>query len=163
MSLYLLTVTVHLLAAVFWLGGMFFFAAVGAPALRRIGDDALRASLFETLGKRFRTAGWWAIAVLVVTGIVNLYFRGLLVGEVWASTAFWRTPYGKLLAAKLLLVAAMLALQSVHDFALGPRASRAVPGSAAAGSLRRRASWLARVTALLGVVLLYVAVRLVRG
>lgn len=33
---YYLTVSIHLLAALFWLGGMFFLALVGAPALRRL-------------------------------------------------------------------------------------------------------------------------------
>lgn len=78
MSLYHLNVTVHLLAALFWLGGMLFLALVGAPALRGLDDPELRGRLFADIGRRFRRAGWWAIGVLLVTGTLNLHFRRLL-------------------------------------------------------------------------------------
>ena len=75
---YYLNVVLHVLAALFWLGGMFFLGVVGAPVLRRVEPPALRQQLFHQLGARFRTAGWIAIGVLVVTGAANLHFRGLL-------------------------------------------------------------------------------------
>jgi hypothetical protein len=39
--LYYATVTAHLLAALLWLGGMFFLAIVGAPVLRSVEPAAL--------------------------------------------------------------------------------------------------------------------------
>ena len=58
--LYYINVSAHLLAALLWLGGMFFLAVVGAPVLRHI-EPAKRAR---------RTAAWLArlnaIAGLVV-------------------------------------------------------------------------------------------------
>jgi len=51
----------------------------------------------------------------------------------------------------------------VHDFFLGPAAGRAAPASARANRLRRRAALLARVNALLGLLLVAAAVRLARG
>jgi hypothetical protein len=57
----------------------------------------------------------------------------------------------------------MLAMSAVHDFALGPAAGRAEPGGDAALALRRRAALNARVTAILGLVLVFVASRLARG
>lgn len=163
MSLYHLNVYLHVLAALFWLGGMFFFAAVGAPVLRRVEPAALRADLFRRLGRGFRVAGWIAIAVLLVTGVANLHFRGLLTREVWTGLEFWTTRYGSVLAAKIGLVAAMLAVQAVHDFWLGPAASRLRPGGERALRFRSGAAWLARLNALLGLALLWVAVRLARG
>ena len=47
MSLYFINVTIHVFAALLWLGGMFFLAAVGAPVLRRVEPPALRAELFR--------------------------------------------------------------------------------------------------------------------
>src|SRR5690606_8596520 len=82
-GLYLTSVTIHVLAALLWLGGMFFLAAVGAPVLRKVEPPSLRAELFQKLGEQFRRVGWAAIGVLIVTGIINLYFRGLLRAEVW--------------------------------------------------------------------------------
>lgn len=162
MTLYHAVVTLHLLAALVWLGGMFFLALVGAPVLRRVEPPELRASLFRRLGVAFRRVGWVAIAVLLATGAWNLGLRGMLRAEVLFDPGFWSGGFGRALASKLILVAAMLVLAGLHDFVLGPRASREADPEARARA-RRWASWLARVNGLLGVVLVYVAVRLARG
>lgn len=163
MSLYYLNVTIHVLAALLWLGGMFFFAAVGAPVLRKIEPPELRARLFRRLGERFRAVGWVAIAVLLVTGVLNLHFRGLLSASALTSGGFWSSRYGMALGWKLGSVAAMLAVQAVHDFAVGPAASRLPAGSPEMLVARRRAALLARVSAVLGIVVVIAAVRLARG
>lgn len=163
MSAYHLNVIVHLLAALFWLGGMFFLALVGAPVLRELDDPRLRGRLFAALGRRFRTAGWWAIAVLVVTGTLNLHFRGLLRVEVLGDGTFWAGDYGTALAWKLGAVTAMIVVSALHDFVLGPRASADTDGDARSGSSRKLASWLARANALLGIVVVIAAVYLARG
>lgn len=163
MSLYLLSVTLHVLAAFLWLGGLFFLAAVGAPVLRRVEPADLRARLFERIGVRFRLIGWIAIVVLVLTGFGNLYSRGLFSMEVLGDTGFWAHPYGRTLAWKLGLVTTMAGLAALHDFVLGPRASRLEPGSPEALRARRGAAWLARINTLLGILLIAVSVRLARG
>lgn len=163
MTLYLLSVTVHVLAALLWLGGMFFLGAVGAPVLRRVEPPELRAQLFHQLGVQFRRVGWVAIGVLVASGLTTLHLRGLLRWEVMGDPGFWTSPYGSTLAWKLVLVATMVGVSAVHDFWLGPRAGELDPSSEAAGRFRRWAAWLARVNALLGLVLVWVAVRLARG
>ena len=162
--LYYVNVTLHVLAAMLWLGGMLFLGAVGAPALRRVEPAALRQSLFHEIGTRFRGIGWAAIAVLLVTGTVNLYYRGWLHWDgVLASPGFWRTQYGHALAIKLVAVAAMIAISAAHDFVLGPAAVRAARGDGLeAGVLRRRAALWGRVNAFLGVVVVAAAVHLAR-
>lgn len=102
--LYHLNVTLHVLAALLWLGGMFFLAVVGAPVLRALEPPSLRAEVFRRLGERFRTVGWIAIGVLIATGIGNLWFRGLLSWERLGDGAFWSGRYGTALAWKLALV-----------------------------------------------------------
>lgn len=161
--MYLLGVTLHVLAAFLWLGGLFFLAAVGAPVLRRVEPADLRAGLFQKVGERFRLIGWIAIAVLVLTGFGNLHFRGLLRIEVLGDPAFWTHSYGRTLAWKVALVTFMVGLAVLHDFVLGPRASRLAPESTEALRARRRAAWLARVNTLLGILLIAVSVRLARG
>jgi uncharacterized membrane protein len=160
---YYLNVTLHVLAAMLWLGGMFFLAAVGAPVLRKVEPQELRARLFAALGERFRVVGWWAIAVLIVTGVLNLHFRGLLSATLWTSASFWGTSLGRALAWKLAAVTAMVSISGFHDFISGPAASRLAPGSPAALKARRRASMLARINALVGIILVIAAVRLARG
>lgn len=161
-ELYYLNVTIHVVAALVWLGGMFFLAAVGAPILRGV-DPALRSELFRRLGERFRAVGWIAITVLVITGFLNLHYRGLLAAELWTSGAFWGSGVGQALAWKLVTVTLMIVISAIHDFSNGPRASRATPGSEEALRLRRSASLLARANAIIGLVLVFAAVRLARG
>lgn len=162
-TLYLFNVSVHLLAALLWLGGMFFLAAVGAPVLRKIEPAALRAQLFRALGEQFRAVGWGCIAVLVATGVANLWFAGVFREGRWADPAFWASPYGHALGWKLAAVTTMVSISAVHDFIHGPAAGRVAPGSPQALRMRARASWMARVNAAVGVLLVIVAVRLSRG
>jgi hypothetical protein len=142
---------------------MFFFALVGAPVLRTVEPPELRATLFRKLGEKFRLIGWIALAVLLITGVLNLQLRGLLSAATLGSATFWSTRYGVALAWKLGAVAAMMLVQSLHDFGVGPAASRAQPGSVRATVLRRQAALLARLSALIGIVIVIAAVRLARG
>jgi uncharacterized membrane protein len=152
---YYANVTIHVFAAMLWLGGMFFLAVVGAPVLRTVEPPAVRAHLFRALGRAFRRLAWPAIGVMLVTGVANLAFRGLLDRATLENGAFWSSAYGHALAVKLVCVALMVVLSAVHDFVLGPRASRV--------ETARGAAWIARVNVLLGVLLVVAAVRLARG
>ena len=146
-------VFVHLVAAVVWVGGMVFLAAVG-PAIRRL-DAPSSSALFRAMGLRFRDISWAAVAVLVATGIANLAFLGAfpdLVGFLAANP---------LLAWKIAVVALMIAVKTVHDFIVGPRASAAAaanPGMAARLPVWKAAMALGRLNIVLGVIVLYLAV-----
>jgi uncharacterized membrane protein len=135
---------VHVLAAITWIGGMLFIALVLVPVTRRLQDQDLRTSLVQQTGERFRTVGWIALGLLVLTGLANLWYRPYLL----------QTPRFHL---KLALVVLALVLSVAHDFHLGPRAGR----PDAAPSARVRASWVARVNALaaVAIVLLGLALR----
>ncbi len=160
---YYFSVTLHVLAALLWLGGTFFLAAVGAPVLHKVEPPELRAELFLKLGVQFRKVGWASIAVLVATGVANLHYRGLLRGGVMHNAAFWSSSYGHALAWKLGSVAVILILSVIHDFVIGPAASRYPAGSPEALHYRGLAAWMARVGVVVGVVLVVAAVRLARG
>jgi uncharacterized membrane protein len=160
--MYPLTVTVHLLATLFWLGGTFFLAIVGAPALRGL-DPGLRSRVFREIGVRFRRSGWVAITLLIITGVMNLNFRGLLGAVLHGGGDFWLSSFGRILAWKLGLVAVMIVLAAIHDFWLGPLAGRLPAGSVEHRRVRASVAWLGRMNAILGVLLVYVATRLVRG
>ena len=162
-TLYYINVSTHLFAALLWLGGMFFLAVVGAPVLRLVDPPSLRRDLFSRIGAQFRLVGWIAIAVLLVTGVGNLYFRGILTSGLLASAAFWSGSYGKALIVKLAAVLFMLVVQAVHDFVHGPRSGRLDPGTEEGRKARRTAAWLGRLNAVAGVVVVLAAVRLARG
>ena len=163
-TLYFASVTVHVLAAMVWLGSMSFLAVVGAPVLQLVEPPELRQHLFNALGVRMRGFSWWTIAVLVGTGILNLRYRGWLAWDgALGARASWATATGHALAWKLGAAATMIGVSAMHDFVLGPRAGAAAPGSSEALALRTRALWAARLNAFAGVVLVIAAVRLARG
>ena len=163
MSLYALTVTVHVLAALLWVGGMMFLSAVAVPALRHV-EPPQRAQIFRLVGRQFRWLGWASIGALLVTGVINLsyYVDGL---DDLLSGAFWDTRFGTRLAIKIGLIGAMLVLSGLHDFVLGPRSvevsSAGQPGPPPA-SRRRLATWLPRTNLLLGIIVVAVSVGLTR-
>ena len=95
------------------------------------------------------SASWGApqLAVVILTGIGNLAFRGLIPDLVRLS--FWRSSFGEVLALKLLLVSAVVTASALHG-----RVARASPN---------RGGWLGRATLVLSVAVVVVAVFLVRG
>ena len=143
---------------------MLFLALVVVPATRALAPGE-RARLFDAVGRRFRAIGWGCATLLVATGLSSLAHRGVT-REVAHSGELFGSPFGQVLGLKVALVAAMLVLSALHDFVVGPASTGASldpAGSSRAASLRRRASWLARVNALLALVVVALAVALVRG
>lgn len=164
--MYHVSVFLHVLSAVVWIGGLLFLALAAIPVARRL-PEPLRAEVVAALGHRFRPVAWICVALLVATGTANLAYRGVT----WESVLtgrLWESPFGQVLAWKLALVAAMVILSAWHDFSLGPKstelARRANPGDEPQrAALRRRAAWVGRVNALLALGILATAVMLVRG
>ncbi len=164
-TLHLASVYVHLLAMAVWVGGMGFLALVLVPLVRRPEFRGQAPALFHVVGARFRPVGWTCLGLLVATGSVQLFARGVR-GADLLSAGFWSGMYGRTLAWKLLVVALILVASAVHDFWLGPRATahwRAEGSEAAATKLRRQASLLGRVTLLLALLASAFGVTLVRG
>lgn len=150
MELYIFSVWVHLLAAMLWLGGMLFLIFVLVPALRGESGE-LRGRLVDTVGLRFRTVGWICLLLLLLSGSANILLRG------YSLT-------GTLLIAKLALFGVILVLSFIHDFVIGPRATRAMAsGSEDAEKLRRLSAIIGRINTLLALAVVALAIKLVRG
>lgn len=164
-TLYALSIWLHLVAAAAWVGSMIFFSAVGVPVLRREELRAVAPRLLRLLGARYRVLGWIALGALVVTGGVNLYFRGVRWGTL-CEPAFWSTPFGRPLAWKLGFVALVLLATVAHEVLTGARAVDSLerdPRSPEAARARRAASWIGRLVLLLSLAILFFAAALVRG
>jgi uncharacterized membrane protein len=74
-----LAITLHLLAAVVWVGGMFFAYLAMRPAVAEVVEPADRPALwYHTLSHFFRWV-WAAVVVLLATGywMVFGYFGGM--------------------------------------------------------------------------------------
>ncbi len=163
--LYLVSVWVHVLAAAIWVGGMIFVALVVVPVIRRKELQGAAARLIHFTGIRFRWVGWACFVLLVLTGLFNVLVRGIGWADFF-TPQFWAGPFGRLLAAKLVVFALILASSAVHDFVIGPRAValwQERPGSAEAAHLRRQATQFGRLNLLLALTIVALGVMLVRG
>ena len=106
---------IHLLSAITWIGGQVFIVLVLLPIMRAALPSDERTLLFAGVGERFALVSWAALAVLVVTGILNGERRGIVWGELLTSS------YGRRLAIKLGLVAVVIVVTLVHALYFGRR------------------------------------------
>lgn len=95
---------VHLLAAGLWVGAIGWFLHLTVNAHQRSGS--VPAPLLLTAMHRFAPLGVGLVAVVVFTGLINSH---LIFGLANSATVL-ATPYGLLLAAKVVLVGCMLTL-----------------------------------------------------
>ena len=132
---------IHSLSAVTWIGGIIFLAVIG-PFLR--SQDPTQGRLFlRTLALRFRDLSWIAVILLVITGVINLFY--------------WRWVFVPILHVKLLLVVLMILVKVLHDFVVGPKASAKPDPNTV---WWKGAMFLGRLNLLLGLVVLYLALLL---
>jgi copper resistance protein D len=96
----------HLLCAAFWLGAL-------APLLITARDR--NAPQIATVAARF---GQWALGVVVVLLSAGAILLWTLIGD---AAPFWGSDYGRMMAVKLLTVAALLGIAGVNKLYLTPR------------------------------------------
>ena len=162
--LYEVSVWLHIVAATVWVGGMLFLVMVVVPWLREGGRRDAAVFLRET-GGRFRNVGWACFAIFLITGIFNLWMRGVRVAN-FLQSDWLATDFGRIVMLKIGLFALIVAISAVHDFVVGPRATTTIerdPRSEVARSLRRRASVLGRLNVFMALVAVFLGVMLVRG
>jgi copper transport protein len=103
----------HLLAAGFWVGGLFHFA-LAIPVILVNLPPADRTTVFTALVPRFSTIAFLSVGILVVTGLYGA----------WAQVTIWEavaTPYGWTLVAKLGLVLPLLSLGALNLLWVRPK------------------------------------------
>lgn len=153
----------HVIIAVFWVGGMFFTAAVLVPATRKRLSEH-KTLLFKELGTRFSRISWILFPFLILTGFLALVGRGFP-HESFMSLDFWKTAYGGALFAKIHLFAFVLIVSGIHDFWLGPKAVKIMadePGSPKGDRFRKASSWIGRINMAAGLLILFYAITMVR-
>lgn len=119
----------HTLAVGFWAGGLLALVLVLPPALAPYEGDVRRRALVAVLN-RFSPLAFASVVVIVATGIFSTVLWIRTPGQV-------TTSYAGTLAAKLVLVALLLAVGGVHFAALHPE------------RFARWSSWLQRAQAFL--------------
>ncbi len=116
-----LSLFLHIVAAIFWIGGMLFLSLVIAPFLQTFDDPKKKSEVYKIVGRRFRWLSWIAVIILLVTGPVNLYYLGVTPATL-ANPSFYSSPYGRALLVKILFVLLVVVSSLVHDFWVGPKA-----------------------------------------
>ena len=117
----------HLLAAGLWLGGLLPLAWLLGRARSQSGTAWI--SVARDVVPRFSQMGYAAVGLLAMTGALNTL---LLVGSTHALVG---TPYGRLLALKILLFSAMVTVALFNRFRLLPRLRRESQPSAIVAAL----------------------------
>jgi copper resistance protein D len=100
----------HVLSGGAWLG-----ALVPLLLVLRADDDIRHKTDAALALRRFSTAGHIAVALVVATGVVNTV---LVLGR-WPTD--WSSPYQAMLATKIVVVLAMVALAAVNRYLLVPQ------------------------------------------
>ena len=109
--LYVAAVWVHIITVALWIGAMFF----GDPK-----SDRFFSRLFE---HKLNGIGWYAQAVLWITGLFMLHYRGITAGQLF-SAEFIATTWGRLLWIKIALVLTL----AVFQITIGHRPSKLIYG-----------------------------------
>ncbi len=152
-------VALHLLAAMAWIGGMLFLSLIVVPIFKREGFNQERTWLFKSVALRFRVVVWISILSILFTGAF------LLSAHVDSSTGSQSWPM--ILQLKLFLVTFLIGITAAHDFWIGPLVARRKAGS---GSLRPAekvlltvSPWIARLSLLIALVILFLGILVARS
>ncbi|MCL4545467.1 MAG: CopD family protein [Chloroflexi bacterium] len=118
MVLLVLVRWLHLLAALFWVGGQLFLLSVILPVLRAQLPRADQLRLIAAAGRRFAVYSLAALGVLITTGLYLAFAHGLsfqgLAGDTWEQV----------LLVKVVLVVAVIPITAVHSAIYGGHLER---------------------------------------
>lgn len=120
---------VHLLAVSVWVGGLAALVILAAAAWSAVPRPD-RNALVGRLVARFSRLALAAVAVVVVTGTVNSVL------DLAAVSDLWHTTYGRVLSAKIALLAVALLFGGWHLRVAPRRLAASDPAGAASRSFR---------------------------
>jgi uncharacterized membrane protein len=146
-SFRVLILFLHVLAVLTWVGGLVYQVVVVAPLAKKGAANAAALRVGLACEARFRAVMWPAVGIALFTGLVNVMNVWNSLRQVGASLP---AAFVSLLVIKLLLVAAMILLQTGQQFVVYPRrlgltaqaGPEAVALPAELAVWQRRAWWL---------------------
>jgi len=151
---YYISVWLHIIGVAFWIGGMLFLPLVLLPGIK---DHPDRKKLLLATGLKFRFYGYIVLAMLFITGLLNIYYRGIS----FSLQFFFESKYGSLVSLKILLFITMIILSIFHDLVFGRKAVEEQMADDPA--LKLIARWTGRLLLLISIVMAYIGVVLSRG
>lgn len=154
-SFYYISVWLHIVCAAFWIGGMLFLPLVLLPGIK---NNPERSQLLMVTGLKFRFYGYIVLSILLLTGILNMYFRGIN----FSWNFFTTSHYGRLVIVKVILFLIILLVSLIHDLYMGRKAVSEVKESDRR-KLKLIARWTGRILLLISLTMAYLGVVISRG
>ena len=134
---------------------MLFIPLVLVPGIKQ---QTNRVLLLYKTGVRFRFYGWLVVALLFISGLSNMYFRGIP----FTIEFFTTSSYGKLLTIKLFLFVMMLLVAGIHDFYIGMKSIDEMKESKGT-KFKLLARWTGMLNLLLALIIAFLGVVISRG
>jgi len=151
-SWYYISVWLHIVGASFWIGGMLFLPFVLLPGIKNNPD---RKNLLMATGLKFRFYGYIVLAILFITGLLNIYLRGLS----FSFNFFIMTRYGQLVELKIILFVLMKTISLLHNLIFEKKAIEQMENK----NIKLIARWTGRLLLLIALVMAYIGVVISRG
>lgn len=95
--------SIHVLAAVAFVGGAFYADRIMAPVAAKLLEPPVAGRLSQATGQRFTILAWTAAVLLILTGLVRAWGRGVL-----NLDDLLNTSYGNVVLAKIVLSAVLV-------------------------------------------------------
>ena len=151
-SWYYISVWLHIIGASFWIGGMLFLPLVLLPGIKNHPD---RKNLLMSTGLKFRFYGYIVLAMMLITGLLNISLRGIN----FSFDFFILTRYGQLVELKIILFVLMITISLMHDLIVGKKAIEQMENQ----NIKLIARWTGRLLLLISLVMAYIGVIISRG
>ncbi|MGE5109050.1 MAG: hypothetical protein ACM3H8_16050 [Sphingobacteriales bacterium] len=152
---YYISVWLHIVCAAFWIGGMLFLPLVLLPGIK---NNPQRRELLMATGLQFRFYGYIVLTLSFLTGLLNIYFRGMP----FSPEFFIHNQYGKLVSLKVILFISMLLISLAHDLLAGKKAVEKMQTTDNT-SFKIIARWTGRILLLISLLMAYIGVVISRG
>lgn len=151
----------HILAAIIWIGGMLFYILIGIPVIKDEVFSEVKSRFLMRTGIRFRNVSWICFLIIILTGIANMYFKGVKWENI-LEAEFWNSPFGSAMMQKLILFDFVLILSTIHDFYMGPK-SLTTRDENKKTTFVFFARWIGRINFAIALGILWIAIEVARG
>jgi putative copper export protein len=131
---------------------MLFLPFVLLPGIKNHSD---RKNLLIATGLKFRFYGYIVLAMMLITGLLNISLRGIS----FSLDFFILTRYGQLVELKIILFVLMITISLMHDLIVGKKAIEQMENQ----NVKMIARWTGRLLLLISLVMAYIGVIISRG
>lgn len=138
---------------------MLFLILAFIPGIKAHPD---KVNLIATVSLKFRLVGAVALIVLLITGVIQLEYRGVQ----WNMEYFTNSAFSTIVGVKIIVFIFIVSISIIHDYFIGIRAVDAwklAPDDSKTIALRKLSRLLGRANFILTLVAVFLGILLVRG